>query len=760
MASPALQDLIQKAQYDFIGGLALPGFKDLSLGNTEQPIPIVDAPVPKRLAIPLSQHIGASATPCVEVGDRVLRGQRIAKPDGYISAPTHASSSGTVVAIHNHPVPHPSGLTAPCVIIETDGLDEAVPVQYVEDYNIMDASHLRNVIRNAGIVGLGGAAFPTNVKLNPGPDKSVATLILNGAECEPYITCDAALMRYRAAHIVAGIDIMQKALNADQVLIGIGDTQHEEAAQLAAALEKAGRQDTQIVMVPTRYPKGGEKQLIQALTGQEVPKDGLPIDIGIVCQNIATAAAIYRAVSLGEPLVSRLVTVTGPGIKTPQNVRTRIGTPVRDLIEFCGGYTPAVERLIMGGPMMGYALHNDQVPVVKSTNCILAAGKADLPDYSQEMPCIRCGSCADVCPASLLPQQLYWHTKAEAFDKVQEYQLFDCIECGCCSAVCPSQIPLVQYYRHAKGEIWKQEAEQRKADKARERHESRVARIEREEQEKAARQAARKAALKPKASATDGNADTNSKQASPAQAAIAAAIARAKAKKTAEQATEPATKNSASTDNSTAAEPSTLSPAQAAIERAKSKSNQAKPNTDANNRANNNAPLSPAQAAIAKAQAKTKQPASTETASGTATPNKSNAPNTTEQDETPTLSPAQIAIAKAKQKAQENAQDSAQDSGQEKKQEKTSAEKQTKETSFPAASSQETSNAPASQSLSPAQLAIAKAKAKANANKAPATPTEAPSNNTSNAPTLSPAQLAIAKAKAAARQNAADHDKD
>lgn len=695
MPTAALNSLIQKAEHDFTGGLVLPGFKELSLGTSEQPVPITEAPVPKRLAIPLSQHIGTAATAIVKVGDRVLKGQRIAKPDGYISAPVHASSSGTVVAIHQHPVPHPSGLTAPCIILETDGLDEAIPVQYVEDYNIMDPSHLRNVIRQAGIVGLGGAAFPSNVKLNPGRDRQVDTLILNGAECEPYITCDEALMRYKAANIVAGIDIMQRAVNAQQVLIGIGDAMRPEAEALAAAITKAGRTDTRVVMVPTRYPKGGEKQLIQSLTGLEVPRNGLPIDIGIICQNVGTAAAIYRAVALGEPLVSRVVTVTGPGIRTPQNLRVRIGTPVRDLIEFCGGYTNDIERLIMGGPMMGYALHNDQVPVVKSTNCILGAGKADLPDYSQEMPCIRCGSCADVCPASLLPQQLYWHAKAQEFDRVQDYNLFDCIECGCCSAVCPSHIPLVQYYRHAKGEIWKNESEQRKADQARERHEFRQTRMEREEAEKAARQAAKKAALKPKASTTDQDTATEGAKPAPAQDAIAAAIARAKAKK------------SGATDAATKAP----SPAQAAIAAAKAKSQSQTQDLDA---ADTAAPLSPPQLAIQKA----KQLANTA----------ANEAETTEKEPAKkTLSATELAILKAK-KAKAKTADPDTDIG-------TSAANTTQPKT----------------ALSPAEIAILKAqKAQANTDKADAPIAAKPTAK----PKLSAAEIAILKAKKQAKQQA------
>ncbi|HEY9148543.1 MAG TPA: electron transport complex subunit RsxC [Gammaproteobacteria bacterium] len=500
--------------HDFPGGLHLPGHKALSTGQ-----PIARAPIPKRLLIPLQQHIGSPAKALVAVGDKVLTGQMLARPEGYVSAPVHASSSGTVVAIEEHPVPHPSGLSAPCFVIETDGEDRWVERECHPDYTNLEPSELRNIIRDAGIVGLGGAGFPAFIKLNPGARTEIDTLILNGAECEPYISCDDMLMREHPDQVILGARIMRHALHARQCLIGIEDNKPETIAAVRAALQHLDEKGIEVVVVPTRYPTGGEKQLIRVLTGKEVPSQGLPIDIGIVCHNVATAASIYRAVELGEPLISRIVTVTGHAAARPQNLHVRIGTPIRDVVQAAGGSTNTLHELIMGGPMMGFALEGESLPTTKTTNCLLLATEEDIPPRGAVNPCIRCGECAQVCPALLLPQQLYWHARAKDFDKAQDYSLFDCIECGCCAYVCPSNLPLVQYYRFAKTEIWAQEREKRAADKARERHEFRQFRIEREKAEKAARHKAKAKAVKKDSSAEDK------------KAAIQAAMERAKAKR-------------------------------------------------------------------------------------------------------------------------------------------------------------------------------------------------------------------------------------
>ena len=499
------------------GGLRLDANKSQSLSDA-----VRQARIPERLFVPLSQHIGEAAEPLLEVGDSVLKSQRIARSNSYISAPLHAPTSGRIVDIGAYPVPHPSGLKADCIVIETDGEDRADPDGPIMD-NVFDAdpAAIRQRVRNAGIVGLGGAGFPTSVKLNPGPDREVELLVINGAECEPYISCDEALMCCRTQEVIDGIRIMRHALHAKQVVIGIEDSMQEAIACMREGLAGAGETDIRVVAIPTIYPAGGEKQLIYTLTGEEVPSQGLPIDLGIVCHNVGTSAAIGRALLRGEPLISRVVTVTGAGVRQPANLEVRIGTPIADLIEQCGGYTDQVARLLMGGPMMGLSLPSDSLPVIKTTNCILAASHQEAPQPLPARPCIRCGMCAEVCPAGLLPQQLYWYTHARNFDKIQDYNLFDCIECGCCATVCPSHIPLVQYYRFAKTEIWGQEREREKADIARHRHEFRLERLQREKQELQQRRArARKALNKPKA----GDADSK-------KAEIAAALERVKAKK-------------------------------------------------------------------------------------------------------------------------------------------------------------------------------------------------------------------------------------
>lgn len=443
--------------------------------------PIGSVPVPPRLVLPLAQHIGLPAESVVAVGEHVLKGQPIARPGGYIGAKVHASSSGRVSEICEHPVPHPSGLSAQCIVIDTDGLDQPwTGYEPLADFKELGANTLRARVRAAGVVGLGGAAFPTAVKLGAG--SGMRLLILNGAECEPYICCDELLLRERAGEVVTGAQILMQALEIARCCVAIEDDKPQAQSALEAAIAAAGETRIEVVSVPAVYPEGGERQLIKVLTGEEVPALGVPPDIGILCQNVGTAAAVARAVLHGEPLLSRIVTVTGDGVARPRNLEVRLGTPVAALIEACGGYTDRAAHLLMGGAMMGFPLADDSVPVVKATNCIVVASRDEIRPRAPARPCIRCGECAEVCPAQLLPQQLYWHARSGELDRLDRHHLFDCIECGCCDLVCPSQLPLTQYFRYAKTELWARDRDRARSDLARERFEARRERIEAEQE--------------------------------------------------------------------------------------------------------------------------------------------------------------------------------------------------------------------------------------------------------------------------------------
>ena len=479
-------------QWRFPGGLLLAEEKEWS-----NRAPIAQARLPETLIIPLQQHIGHPARALVQAGDRVRKGQLIGLAQGEVSAAVHASSSGTVVAVEPRPVPHPSGLAAPCVVIATDGeetWDDPRPA--LADYRDLDPERLRARLNEAGIVGLGGAAFPTHVKLNPGAGHPIDTLVVNGAECEPYISCDDRLMRERPERVVAGIGILRHLLGAQRGLIGVEDNKPEAIAALRQALAASDQAAaTRVVVIPTRYPSGGEKPLIRILTGREVPSGGLPAQIGVICQNVATVAAIAEAVLDGRPLISRIVTLSGRGIRRPQNLEARIGTPLAALLAQAGGLSGDAARLVLGGPMMGFSLEDLAVPVTKAVNCLLALTPEEAPDPGPALACIRCGACAEVCPANLLPQQLYWHARAGNLDRVRDYHLFDCIECGCCALVCPSHIPLVHYYRHAKAESRARDQERRAAEQARVRHEARQQRLARLERERQVKLRARQEAL-------------------------------------------------------------------------------------------------------------------------------------------------------------------------------------------------------------------------------------------------------------------------
>lgn len=471
--------------WDIPGGIHPAECKELSNRTPIQP-----APLPGRLVLPLNQHIGAAAEPVVAVGERVLKGQLIAAANGFVSVPVHAPTSGTVSFIGPQPYPHVSGMLAPAIVIDSDGLEQWIELTPCADHRQLDNSALLQLIRQAGISGLGGAGFPTAVKLNARPTQKVHTLIINGTECEPYITADDLLMRERARELVSGIDILVQLIQPEQVLIGIEDNKPEAIAAVRSALSE---RSYQLKVFPTKYPSGGEKQLIQILTGVEVPSGGLPADIGILCQNVGTCVAIHEAVINGKPLISRITTLTGEALARPMNVEVLLGTPVGELLAFAGLDQGKLNRLIMGGPMMGFTLPDFAVPLIKTTNCLLASTTAELPPPPPAMPCIRCGECAEACPASLLPQQLHFFAIGQEHEQLKAHNLFDCIECGACAYVCPSSIPLVQYYRAAKGEIRDLEQKQLKAEQSKQRFELRQERLRRAEEQKEADRQARAA---------------------------------------------------------------------------------------------------------------------------------------------------------------------------------------------------------------------------------------------------------------------------
>jgi electron transport complex protein RnfC len=539
--------------WDFHGGVHPPENKHQSLGKPIQPVAI-----PPELTLPLNQHIGAPAEPVVAVGDAVLKGQMIARPLGLVSVPVHAPTSGTVIAIEDRQVAHPSGLSTTCIVIATDGEDRWIEHAGVEDFTALGREELLARIRGAGIAGMGGAGFPTAVKLGVDPDQTtIKTLIINGTECEPYITADDILMRERAAEIIAGVEILQHLLRPEETLLGLEDNKPES---IAAMREASAGKNMEVVVFPTKYPSGGEKQLIEILTGKQVPSGGLPADIGIVCQNMGTSLAIGRAILQGEPLISRVTTVTGKAVAEPQNFEVLLGTPMRFLLQRAG-FTPGEQqRLVMGGPMMGFTVPDPDVPVVKTTNCVLAPTVEELPPPPPAQPCIRCGLCAEACPATLLPQQLYWFARGSEFEKLESHNLFDCIECGACSYACPSNIPLVQYYRAAKAEITQLRRDQAKAEHSKVRFEARQDRLQREAEEKEAQRAARKKAAEERARKA---AETGATDEDPIQAAIA----RAQAKKAgAATGSGGAKQPAAQTQRPAVAQ---MDPAQLAIERAR-----------------------------------------------------------------------------------------------------------------------------------------------------------------------------------------------
>ncbi|MBT8088282.1 MAG: electron transport complex subunit RsxC [Gammaproteobacteria bacterium] len=457
------------------GGLRLPGHKSRSTSSGIQQVP-----VPAQLVLPISQHVGAAAQPLVGIGERVLKGQLLADPGGELGAPVHASSSGKIVAIEPRPVSRRLGDTAPCIIIDCDGEDR--PVERAENpshFTRLSPEALMAEILRGGIVGLGGAVFPTAQKLLQAVSGRVEYLILNGVECEPYISCDDMLMRERAAAVLGGAQILMHALQIDACYVVVESDKPEALQNLETALGELDDERIILKQVPTIYPSGGEDQLVQLVTHREVPTRGLPVDVGCLVQNVGTAAAIHDWIVNDEPLISRVTTVTGDGVNKPMNVRARIGTTVADIVEFAGGYSERAEHLIIGGPLTGKSVSTDRVPLEKATNSILVVLRSSFE--GNELPCIRCGDCAAVCPVQLQPQQLFWYACADDENKLRQFGLIDCIECGCCDLVCPSHIPLTADFRVAKARIRELEDEKARAQRARRRFEARSKRLQKEQ---------------------------------------------------------------------------------------------------------------------------------------------------------------------------------------------------------------------------------------------------------------------------------------
>ncbi len=528
--------------FRFHGGVHPPENKSQSTQ-----LPIGQLSLPDNIVLPLRQHVGNIPKIKVSVGDKVLKGQLLAEAEGAVSAAIHATTSGTVTAIDDAIIPHPSGLPDRCITIKPDGRDEWVEKK-PQDWRNADRNALVASLRLSGIVGLGGATFPTHIKLRADGKSGVHTLIINAAECEPYITCDDRLMRERADDIVKGIEIAQYLLGAEKVLIGIEDNKPEAATSMQAATAKNSA--LQVVVVPTLYPSGDARRLVHLVLGTEIPYDKRSTEVGLQVFNVATVLALYRYFELGEPSISRIVSMTG-NVYQPQNFEVLFGTPLPHLIKAAGGVKPETTHYIMGGPMMGFDLPDENVPITKAANCIIAAAPNLFARPPPAMPCIRCARCADACPVNLQPQELYWFAKSDNFEKANDYKLFDCIECGACSYVCPSNIPLVQYYRYAKSEIIAIDKAHEAADLARERNDFRLARIEREKLERAQKHAERAAAQKEEAvKIASENQNNDAQQANiyadagdAKKAAIAAAIERAKAAKAAAQQAGDAPKN-------------------------------------------------------------------------------------------------------------------------------------------------------------------------------------------------------------------------
>ena len=427
----------------FKGGIHPPDKKTLAANS-----PIVTAKPPKIAVIPLSQHIGAPCNALVSIGQEVKKGEVVGEPAGFVSSPVHASVSGKVVAIAEFP--NAMGRMVNSVVIENDGKEEWTPLKDNPDYMSLPPEELKEKVKAAGIVGMGGATFPTVVKLSPPKEKQIDAVLINGAECEPYLTADYRLMVERPKEVIEGLKVLMKILGVQKGYVGIENNKPDAVAKMKEAASGSG---IEVLALEVKYPQGAEKMLIKAILGREVPPRALPMDVGVVVQNVGTALAIYEAARFGKPLIERVVTVTGEGITEPKNLMVRIGTKVSDLIEECGGFKDGAGKVISGGPMMGFALSSLDVAVTKGTSGILVIPEEDVFHADEFGPCIRCGRCIDACAMGLMPSMLSVLSERGFYEEAKEYNLFDCFECGSCTYVCPSKRPIVQLVRLAKSMV-------------------------------------------------------------------------------------------------------------------------------------------------------------------------------------------------------------------------------------------------------------------------------------------------------------------
>ncbi len=618
--------------WSFPGGIHPPEHKQPAASQ-----PLRRLPLASTLVLPLRQHVGQASDVKVAVGERVRKGQALTGCSAATGLPLHAPTSGQIIAIEDRPSAHPSALPEPALILAADGLDEWCPHRPIagDPLQLPREQLLRAIVR-AGIAGLGGAGFPTARKLMAVGQARL--MIINGVECEPYISCDDALMRHHAAEILRGIAILAHVAEPQLVVIAIEDNKAEAIAAMRTAI---GQQPFQLRVIPTRYPSGGERQLIQLLTGQEVPSGGYPADIGILMHNVGTAFAVKRALDDGEPLIERLVTVAGGAVAAPGNYWVPLGTPVAHLLQQCGWQQQPAAQVVMGGPMMGFTLPHTAIPVIKTTNCILAPARHELALDAIEQPCIRCGACAEVCPAQLLPQQLFWHCSSHNHAKAREYNLLDCIECGACAYVCPSAIPLVHYYRQEKAELRASDLEAHKAELAKARFEARQQRLEREKLEREQRQQQ----MREQRPASSDNHDDS-------RAAVQAALERAKARRQAAPTDDipaPAA-DSAAPDNSAVM-------AERARRRAEKQAQQANAENDAPARQEQTADPAKAAVAAAIARAKARQAANNSGENSAPAISSTAAAGSSDADARKAAVAAAIARAKARQQ-QAGAQES------------------------------------------------------------------------------------------------------